>query len=386
MSGERLARVALSHLVEPGDPRVDRALTELGPEGLLASLRGELTRQGLGAEAATRIADLDPGRLLRSAVESGIRFVAPEDEEWPGGLGDLASREPVSSRGGVPVGLWLRGKGHLAALCRSAVAVVGSRSATTYGAGVAGAMAAEVAGASTTVVSGAAYGIDQAAHRGALATGGPTVAVLACGPDRAYPSAHRDLLDLIAETGVVVSESPPGRSPTKLRFLARNRLLAAMSQGAVVVEAAHRSGALNTANWASRLGRTLMGVPGPVTSAQSEGVHELVRSGAAALVTGGADVLELLAPVGAVSRDRPRGRDRPEDRLGVAERRVLDALPAVRGAGVGRIAMTAGLPEAEVVRCLAVLAASGLAETDGSSWRVVRGDRVDGRGALTLGV
>ena len=186
------------------------------------------------------------------------------------------------------------------------MAVVGSRSATTYGAGVAAELAAHVAGEGVTVVSGAAFGIDQAAHRGALAARGPTVAVLACGVDRAYPAAHRDLLTYIAETGLVVSEAPPGCAPTKLRFLSRNRIIAAVSLGTVVVEAAVRSGALNTANWATSVNRILMGVPGPVTSAPSEGVHELLRSKDAALVTRGADVLELVSPSGSFTQPTVR--------------------------------------------------------------------------------
>src|SRR3954447_15859043 len=172
------------------------------------------------------------------------------------------------------------------------VAVVGSRSATTYGAAVAGDIAATLGAAGHTVVSGAAFGIDNAAHRGALAAQGPTVAVLACGVDRAYPAAHRPLLDYIAEVGVVVSEAAPGCAPTRIRFLARNRLIAAFGQGTVVVEAAIRSGALNTASWTTELRRVLMGVPGPVTSAPSAGVHQLVRSRDALLVTSGQEVLE----------------------------------------------------------------------------------------------
>src|SRR4029078_13034542 len=123
--------------------------------------------------------------------------------------------------------------------------------------------------------------IDQAAHRGALAGGVSTVAVLACGVDRAYPAAHQRLLDHLADRGAVVSELAPGCAPTRLRFLARNRVIAALTRGTVVVEAAVRSGALNTANWANRLHRTVMGVPGPVTSAPSQGVHQLIRTGAA---------------------------------------------------------------------------------------------------------
>ena len=199
--------------------------------------------------------------------------------------------------GRAPLGLWVRGPLRLDAL-PAPVAVVGSRSATTYGTDVAAELAAGLARAGSAVVSGAAFGIDQAAHRGALAGDGPTVAVLACGVDRAYPAAHQRLLDHLAEHGAVVSELAPGCAPTRLRFLARNRIIAALSRGTVVVEAAVRSGALNTASWTARLNRPLMGVPGPVTSAPSEGVHQLIRSGAATLVTRADDVLELTGQMG----------------------------------------------------------------------------------------
>ena len=169
------------------------------------------------------------------------------------------------------------------------------------------------------MVSGAAYGIDVAAHRGALAARGPTVAVLACGADRVYPAGNQHVIDYIARTGLVVSELPPGCAPTKLRFLSRNRHHRGAGAGAPSWSRQRsRSGALNTANWANRLGRVVMGVPGPVTSAPSEGVHELLRTGEAQLVTRGAHVLELVSPAGDHLVERPRG---PETRPGPADHR-----------------------------------------------------------------
>ena len=179
-------------------------------------------------------------------------------------------------------------------------------------------------------MSGAAFGIDQAAHRGALASRGPTVAVLACGADRAYPSAHRSLIDYIADVGLVVSEAAPGCAPTRIRFLARNRLIAALARGTVVVEAAVRSGALNTASWAAGLGRAVMGVPGPVTSAPSAGVHQLIRARDAVLVTSGEEVLEVVGPMGSYALADPREAEQPRDRLTPRERQVLDAVPLVQ--------------------------------------------------------
>ena len=314
---DRVARAALTRLAEPGDVRLAGLVAELGAARVYALLRDEQDVAGVYTDVANRLRGLDPERELADAAARGIRFVCPGDAEWPGSLQDLDRCEPLQQRGGAPIGLWVRGPLSLAEACARSVSVVGSRSATSYGADVSSSIAATVAAEGVCVVSGAAFGIDQAAHRGALAARGPTVAVLACGVDRAYPSAHRNLLDYIAEVGAVVSELPPGCAPTKLRFLSRNRLIAALSTGVVVVEAAVRSGALNTASWAIRLNRLLMGVPGPVTSAPSAGVHELLRTRGASLVTGGGDVLELVSPSGFVPcRDTPgtRSTTRPARR------------------------------------------------------------------------
>jgi DNA processing protein len=264
----------------------------------------------------------------------------------------------------------VRGHGRLDELCRRSVAVVGSRSATTYGTGVAAELAAGLTRGGVTVVSGAAFGIDQAAHRGALAARGPTVAVLACGVDRAYPSAHRELLRYVADTGLLVSELAPGCAPTKLRFLARNRLIAALTLGTVVVEAALRSGALSTATWAAGCGRVVMGVPGPVTSACSEGVHELVRTRDAALVTRAADVLELVSPSGSHLQAPRRAAERAWDRLTESDQQVLDAVPVTRGVPPDSLARTAGLGQQVVAEALSRLQAAGLVVRTHEGWRL----------------
>ena len=301
--------------------------------------------------------------------------MCPGDDEWPERLTDLDRAPSVQDRGGVPVGLWLRGPARLDEFTE-AVAVVGARSATTYGTDTAGALADGVAAAGRPVVSGAAFGIDQAAHRGALAAGGRTAAVLACGVDRIYPKAHQVLLEHLAAEHLVVSESPPGWSPTRIRFLSRNRLIAALGGGTVVVEAAARSGALNTANWTSRVGRHLMVVPGPVTSALSVGAHQLVRDSAAVLVTCAEDVLEVLAPAGEHLTTRPRGQDRPADRLTPRQRQVLDAVPVARAADVFSVARTAGLGLREVRGALERLLEEGLVRNVREGWRLAAGDPV----------
>ena len=369
-AGDRVARVALGRLGEPGDPRLTRLVADLGAEEVYAYLREQRDDSGVATDVAARLHDLDPEGDLDRARRQGIRFVCPGDDEWPQQLGDLDRAEGLNGRGGSPLGLWLRGAGRLEELGARAVSVVGARSATTYGVSVAGGIAAHLAGESVTVVSGAAFGIDQAAHRGALAGRGPTVAVLACGVDRAYPAAHRDLLGYIAETGAVVSESPPGCAPTKLRFLSRNRLIAAMTLGTVVVEAALRSGALNTANWASLLNRTVMGVPGPVTSAPSQGVHELLRSRDAMLVTRGEDVLELVSPSGSFTQAPRRGADRPRDRLSPLDQQVLDAVPVSTPADACSVARAAGVAERTVRETLHRLRSAGFVEVSPRGWRL----------------
>jgi DNA processing protein len=367
---DRLARVALGRLGEPGDPRLAGLVADLGAAAVYAYLREERDVCGVATDVAARLEGLDPRADLERAARQGIRFICPGDPEWPARLADLDRAGVLNGRGGAPLGLWLRGPGRLDELVERSVAVVGSRSATTYGAAVAGGIAADLAAERVSVVSGAAFGIDQAAHRGALAARGPTVAVLACGVDRAYPAAHRELLTYIAETGVVVAELAPGCAPTKLRFLARNRMIAALSLGTVVVEAAVRSGALNTANWAALTNRTVMGVPGPVTSAPSEGVHELLRTRGAALVTRGSDVLELVSPAGSHVSPQLRAAERPADRLSDLEQQVLDAVPVAAPAPVPSVARTAGIAESVVRETLPRLRAGGFVESLEGRWRL----------------
>ena len=371
---ERLARVLLSRVGEPGDPRLTDLVHELSARTVVDSLRRQAADRELGEDLAERVTTTDPSRELERAARLGIRFVVPGDEEWPAALDDLTLAPHLHERGGVPVGLWCRGPLRLDEATERATAVVGSRSATTYGADVAGDIAATLARETWTVVSGAAFGIDQAAHRGALANRGPTVAVLACGADRAYPSAHRNLIDYVADVGLVVSEAPPGCAPTRIRFLARNRLIAALSRGVVVVEAAVRSGALNTASWAGGLGRPVMGVPGPVTSAPSAGVHQLIRARDALLVTSGEEVLEAVAPMGSFTLVEPREAERPRDRLEQRERQVLDAVPLVRAADSTSIARSAGVAHGRTKDALLVLLRAGLVEHSLGRWRQVTPD------------
>lgn len=368
VSDEREARMVLSLISEPGDPRFTGLAHQLGGVGLLEAIRTDPDRHDLLRTASERLRALDVDAERERAATCGARFVMPGDDEWPAQLDDLQGVAPLHERGGVPIGLWVRGPLRLDALARS-VAIVGSRSSTTYGAEVASDLAAEVGIAGTAVVSGAAFGIDYAAHRGAVAAGAPTVAVLACGPDRAYPVAHRLMLDHLAAEHAIVSDAPPGAAPTRIRFLSRNRLIAALTRGTVVVEAAVRSGSLTTMHWAERLSRVTMGVPGPVGSATSAGVHQAIRNGAS-LVTSGADVLEMIGVSGEHLTTAPRGPVTLRDGLSLHDRQVLDAVPVVRAAPAESIAKVAGLAADDVRAALHRLAAVGLVWRAGGAWRL----------------
>lgn len=368
-SEERLARAALSRVFEPGDVPSADVVRDFGAVDLYRRLRSGADLPGRFGAAAERLTTCDPEAELDRATRIGARFVIPGDAEWPTQLDDLARTVPVNERGGVPHGLWVRGPVRLDSL-RESVAIVGSRAATTYGDQLARDIACTVARAGRPVISGAAFGIDRSAHAGALAGGAATVAVLACGVDRPYPRSHVDLLEHLYAHGAVVAETPLGGAPHRVRFLARNRLIAALARGTVVVEAAVRSGALNTTNWANRLHRVVMGVPGPVTSAASGGVHQLIRQQAADLVTNGHEVLELVGGMGEHLVEVPRGPVGVRDRLSLRHRQVLDAVPLSTGAPEPSIARVAGLPLAEVTAALGHLGAQGLVEVDDGGWRL----------------
>nr|PZN39188.1 MAG: DNA-protecting protein DprA [Actinomycetota bacterium] len=329
-----------------------------------AGTRGDLPRLLEAWRARLELAD--PEHDLAAGEAMGARLIVPGDIEWPTQLDDLGTARPY--------GLWLHGDADLRFSCLRSVAVVGSRAATAYGAHVAAEFGAALGDAGWTVVSGGAYGIDGAAHRGALASASPTVVVLACGTDVDYPLGHHDLFRAVRGNGLLVSECAPGVRPTRWRFLVRNRLIAALSRGTVVVEAALRSGALNTAGHAESLRRPVGAVPGPVTSAASAGCHRLIREGRAVCVTRADEVIELVGAIGDDLAPPHRGPVLPRDLLSESMRRVLDAVPAGVGAGPATIAVAAGVDLPTVLSCLGGLAAAGYVERHRRGWRL-RPDR-----------
>jgi len=294
----------LTCLTEPADPLLGGLLQVSDPGEILAMVRsgrvpadvpgqlspGQQARLGPGlASWREKLATIPSLPGLEELEARGIHLLCPGDRGWPGQLDDLGP--------GRPCALWVRGTPDLRDLCRQPVAVAGSRAATAYGQHMAATITTGLSADGWVIISGGAYGIDAAAHRAALACGGRTVAVLACGPDLAYPREHAALFDAIAARGAVVSEYPPGVPPARHRFLARNRLIAALGSGTVIVEAARRSGTLVTALRAGQLGRPVMAIPGPATSAMSAGSHLLIRAREAVLVTSAAEVTSCLAPV-----------------------------------------------------------------------------------------
>lgn len=369
---ERLARVALNSLFEPGDAIADGLLPGTTAFDLYCTLQSDDGGRALGdaREAIQlRLEQLRPDHTLEIADATGLRFVIPADDEWPTGLDDLAGMPPSHGRTGAPFGLWVRGPLGLDAL-DSSVAIVGSRGATSYGSDAAGNIAGGLTDVGVTVISGAAFGIDAAAHRGALNAGGPTVAVLACGADLAYPYSHQRLIETIARDGAVLSELPPGQGVTRLRFLGRNRLIAALGRGTVLVEAAMRSGARNTAAWTTRLNRHLMCVPGPITSVTSQGVHEEIRAGSGVLVTRTEDVLELISRPGEhLAPDLPVPQKR-RDKLSITQQQVLDAVPVGHTSTAPVVARDAGVALGTVGRALVRLWDLGLVSATVDGWQV----------------
>lgn len=378
----RRARATLLRISEPMTPLVHHVRRH-GPETTVADIRAGASIPDVDVAALQhRLADADGDRDLERASAAGARLVCPGDAEWPPMLDDLARIDADC------FGLWVRGPHELADLCGRAVAIVGTRTATAYGEHVAQEFAADLGERGWTIVSGLAYGIDGAAHRAALAAAAPTVGVLACGIDVPYPRGHRSLYERIAVEGLVVTEHPPGSAPQRHRFLVRNRIIAGLSLGTVMVEAAARSGARSTLNHARDLLRHTMVVPGPVTSAMSQGCHVALREVVGSvLVTRAAEVVEQCGHLGELA-DSLSPPPRLRDTLGPLVRRVFDGVPVRTAVPAQRIAAAAGVRLEAVEPALAALRALGLVEQTEVGWRMSKAGRderhAEGRPDLPL--
>ena len=309
------------------------------------------------------------------AATCGAWLVTPADPLWPPQLNDLGPARPY--------GLWCRGDSrHLLDVASApSVALVGSRDPSIYGTEATTHLAAELARRGYTVISGGAMGIDIAAHRAALTQQGsdlPTIAFMAGGLDRLYPAQNSDALNMIVDRGLIMSEVSVGNTPTRWRFLERNRLIAALARHTIVVEARWRSGALNTARHAMEIGRTLWAVPGQINSPNSVGTNRLLRDGLAQTLTEAADILEYDAAAGfELGTEHESEWDQVAsssalDELTERQGRVWDDLSPRSYRGVDEIAAALGLSARDVMADLFHLGRCGLAESSGTSWRKVR--------------
>lgn len=358
-----LARVAWNVIAEPGDGVAGTLIAELGAADALrsaldpgAALLLPPAQPGVLREARARWRPRALPRAVHDALDGaaavGAKLLLPGDERWPEAVDDLGAHAPTM--------LWVRGSTALLSES-SRVAIVGARASSNYGDLLAAEFAGDLAADGTVIVSGGAYGIDGAAHRAALAVGGPTVALLAGGVDRAYPQGHEKLLRDIADRGAVVSEVPCGTAPTKWRFLSRNRTIAALGDATVVVEAGWRSGSINTAGHAAALGRPLGAVPGPVSSATSAGCHRLLREYDARCVTTTAEIRELWQS-GVDARSAPAIVDPDQVRL-------TDALSARLAVSVAELSRRSGLAPAKIESMLGLLELEGSVARDAEGWK-----------------
>jgi DNA processing protein len=382
---EVFARSAWSGIAEPGDRVAGLVVSAIGASAALTALIERRTSKALveqlREEGFTTLdlreigAGIDrwqprlvsgAARLaLREAARHRARLIVPTDELWPQGLDELEYCAPLA--------LWLRGKPEAVAALSTSIALVGARAATGYGEHVTMEASAGLVDRGYAIVSGAAYGIDGMAHRAALASHGLTVAFLAGGVDRFYPSGHDALLTRIVESGAVISELPCGSAPTRWRFLQRNRLIAAASQATIVLEAGWRSGSLNTAGHAAQLGRPLGAVPGPVTSAASAGCHRLIREFNAVCVTN-ADEMAELAPLGPTAVVEQTSVVEPVETVETPnqhtdEVRLLDALSTRSPRAAADLARRAGLSIARVQSLLGSLDLEGRVAEVEKGWK-----------------
>ena len=312
-------------------------------------------------------------REYELALACGAWLAIPEDDDYPRSLDDLGPAAPYGLWGkGERSKLWVLADHH-----HSSVALVGSRDATQYGQAVTAHLSSELAEHGCTIISGGAYGVDIAAHRAALGAGTgklPTVALMAGGLDHFYPAQNTATLQVIARDALVLSEVSIGNTPTRWRFLERNRLIAALAAHTVVAEARWRSGALNTAHHALEIGRQVWAVPGQIDAPNSVGCNRLIRDAHAQILTEAQDLLEAGAGFDAEREDSAQdaGVQYPTDSLTEAQNRLWDSLAVTAYRTVDDIAVRVGLDARTVMLQLGALDRLGLAQSNGQGWRKVR--------------
>ena len=378
----REAWAYLSRVVEGPSRRLNELLSHgVDVEDIARGVREQQDWLGeLRKQTATRHEWMRPAEDLEAIEQIGGRLITPEDAEWPTEIfseafGFAASGMSEHCRSYQddavpPHALWVRGGGPLSGLVSRSVALVGTRGTSTYGLSAARLLSRGLASHQWTIVSGGAKGIDTAAHTEAIDAGGYTVMVAASGLDVNYPASNTELFTRIATHGCLVSEYPPGTHPARHRFLTRNRLVAALAGGTVIVEAGWRSGALNTLSWAEGLGRVAMAVPGPITSNTTMGCHARIKNGSAQLVTSADDIRELLEPVGTCDPDGQREIDfsgSPVTTLTRTEMRLFDACSSSFRTST-EIARDAGLPLGLAMHVLVDLASRGFIVRSGKLW------------------
>ncbi len=277
-------RLALLAAIEPGTHFWTREIFSHGVDEVHSRITGRAYDPIKYANIIDKVSNFNPENEFTRISAAGAYLLTPEDLDWPIRVDDLES---------PPIALIVKGRRDL--FSNPSLAIVGTRNPTPYGTRIAGDFAAGFVDREWDIISGGAYGIDSAAHRGALVAEGRTIAVIASGIDTPYPSGNSRLFDEICENGAIVSEVVPGVPALPHRFLTRNRIIAALSQSTLVVEAAFRSGSLRTARDAAQLLRPVMAIPGPINSPSSEGCHRLIGERAAELVTSVADACELIS-------------------------------------------------------------------------------------------
>ncbi len=367
MMDDRDSRMGLCAIRGGGDSGLARLVSEEGA----AQVWDYLRRDERGGALASRAKRVDLDEVKRQTSLCGARFITPSDEEWPVCLADLSWSPGLGKLGGEPLGLWVVGQ-NLGRAYSPGIAIIGSRASTAYGEHVASDLAFDLAERHYSVISGGAYGIDACAHRGAIGAGGMTVAVMAGGLAEFYPPGNSALIGRVRDCGAVISECAPDQPPSRSGFLIRNRLIAALGQATVIVEGAVRSGAQNTVSWALSIGRPVLAVPGPVTSAMSATPHRLIRDGEAVLVTSVDDVVAAVKPLDTALQERVWADPLPEDQLPDLDKRIFDALPKRRGLGVDELCDVTGESAMDLLGVLTRLEEAGLAtETKAGEWKAV---------------